>query len=129
MKVLDNGRMKSMIRNTWLAERWRKVNKILTAAGIKHVLLKGMALENTVYGAKGLRQMTDCDILVKKADALKAWLLLQENGFIPDIIKSPLHRKIIADIGKHLPTLRKDDYAVEIHHRLFREADKERKTD
>jgi hypothetical protein len=119
MKILDNGRMQSMIRNIWLLKRWKEVNTILTEAGIKHILLKGMALEYTVYGAKGLRQMTDNDILVKKDEAHKAWLLLQEYGFISDMIKSPFHEKIIAEIGKHLPTLRKDDYPVEIHHRLF----------
>jgi hypothetical protein len=73
--------------------------------------------------------MTDCDILVKKQDALKSWFLLQKYGFIPDIIKSPLHRKIIAEIGKHLPTLRKDDFPIEIHHRLFVEPEKNNKLD
>ena len=107
MQILDNGLMQSIIRNTWLVQRWKEVNKILSESGIKHVLLKGMALEHTVYGAKGLRQMTDNDILVKKADAMKAWLLLQKHGFIPEMIKSPLHRKIITEIGKHMPTLAK----------------------
>jgi NOL1/NOP2/fmu family ribosome biogenesis protein len=127
MKILDNGHMQSVIRNTWLVQRWKEVNKILSDAGIKHILLKGMALEYTVYGAKGLRQMTDNDILVKKEDALKAWLLLQKNGFRSEMIKSSLHRKIITDIGKHLPTLVKDGYAVEIHHRLFAKAEKNEK--
>jgi hypothetical protein len=124
MKQLDNALMQSMIRNTWLAKRWKEVNIILSDANIKHVLLKGMALEHTVYGARGLRQMTDTDILVKRNDALKAWLILQQHGFVPELIKSPLHRKIITDIGKHLPTLLKDGYVVEIHNRLFYEADK-----
>jgi len=129
MNLLDNGRMQSMIRNTWLVQRWKEVNKILCDAGIKHVLLKGMALEHTLYGAMGLRQMTDNDILVKKEDALKAWLLLKEYGFQSGIIKSPLHRKIITEIGKHMPTLIKDGYAVEIHHRLFQETEKNTKLD
>jgi hypothetical protein len=123
-KILDNGRMQSMIRNIWLVKRWKEVNTIMTEAGIKHVILKGLALEHTVYGAKGLRQMTDNDILVKKDDALKAWHLLQKYGFISDMIKSPFHEKIIAEIGKHMPTLRKDDYPVEIHHRIFQGAEK-----
>jgi len=124
MQTLDNGRMKVMLRNTWLVRRWKEINAILTDAGIKHLLLKGMALEHTVYGAKGLRQMTDNDILVRKEDALQAWNLLQEHGFIPETLKSPLYRKIIPDIGKHLPTLVKDGYAVEVHNRLFSETDK-----
>ena len=124
MKVLDNGRMQSMARNTWLAQRWKEVNTILTESGIKHILLKGLALEHTVYGSRGLRQMTDTDILVRKDDVMKAWLLLQEHGFKSDTIKSPLHRKIITETGKHMPTLRKDGFPVDIHHRLFYESEK-----
>lgn len=121
MKLLDNGRMQSMIRNTWLVQRWKEVNKILSEAGIKHILLKGMALEHTIYGAKGLRQMTDNDILVKKDDVMKAWFLLKKHGFESEMIKSPLYRKVIVDIGKHMPALVKEGYQVEIHHRLFDE--------
>lgn len=121
MKMLDNGHMQSIVRNTWLIKRWKEVNTILTEAGIKHVLLKGMALEHTVYGAKGLRQMTDNDILVKKNDVMKTWLLLQKHGFESEMIKSPLYKKVIIDIGKHMPALGKEGYLVEIHHRLFDE--------
>ncbi len=118
-KLLEGGRMQSMIRNTWLTGRWKQVNTILSEAGIKHLLLKGMALEHTVYGSTGLRQMNDVDILVRKDEVMKAWLLLQAHDFKSDMIKSPLHRKILADTGKHMPTLRKDGFPVEIHHRLF----------
>jgi len=119
MAILENGHMQSVIRNTWLTERWKEVNSILTGAGIKHVLLKGMALEHTLYGSRGLRQMNDNDILVKREDSLKAWYLLQQKGFFPALCKSPLHKKIMADIGKHLPCLYKNGYAVEIHHKLY----------
>jgi|WetSurSiteA1Bulk_404760.scaffolds.fasta_scaffold00717_6 hypothetical protein len=119
MAVLDNGRRQSMVRNAWLTERWKEVNTILTNAGIKHVLLKGMALEHTLYEAKGLRQMTDNDILVKREDSFKAWYLLQKKGFISGLIKSPLFKKIIGDIGEHLPPLYNDGYVIEIHHRLY----------
>lgn len=121
MAILENGQRQSMVRNLWLTERWKEVNTILNNAGIKHVLLKGMALEHTLYGSKGLRQMNDNDILVKSDDALKAWTLLQQNGFSAELIKSPLHKKIIIEIGKHLPLLRKEGYAVDIHFRLFYE--------
>ena len=52
--------------------------------------------------------MTDTDILVREEDGMKSWLLLQKNGFTPYNIKSPLHNKILPQIGKHLPTLLKD---------------------
>ncbi len=124
LKLLEGGRMQSIIRNTWLAGRWKEVNTTLSEAGIRHLLLKGMALEHTVYGSAGLRQMNDVDILVKKDEILKAWQLLQAHGFISDMIKSPLHRKIITETGKHMPTLRKDGFPVELHHRLFMSSDR-----
>jgi hypothetical protein len=120
MASLENGYKQSMVRNLWLAERWKEVNKILSDAGIKHVLLKGMALEHTLYGSKGLRQMNDNDILVKRDEAIKAWELLQKNGYLPGISKSAIHRKIMMNIGKHLPSLYKNGYAIEIHHDLFK---------
>lgn len=119
MAILENGYMMSVVRNSWLTERWKEVNTILTSAGIKHVLLKGMALEHTLYGSRGLRQMNDNDILVKREDALPAWNLLKQNGFLQGLVKSPLHTAIRLDIGKHLPSLYKGDYSVEIHHKLF----------
>lgn len=129
MEILDNARMKTMIRNTWLTGKWKEVNAILSEAGIRHLLLKGMALEHTVYNSAGIRQMNDVDILVKKNDILKAWLLLQSYGFKSDMIKSPLHRKIITDTGKHMPTLRKEGFPVELHHRLFMSPDKNKLLD
>lgn len=113
--ILENGLMQSVVRNAWLAERWKGVNAILNNAGIKHILLKGMALEHTIYEAKGLRQMTDNDILIRREEAIRAWDLLQENGFELMLFKSTLHRKIMMDIHKHLPALYRDGYALEIH--------------
>lgn len=119
MTAIDNGYHQSIVRNIWLKERWKEVNEILSKAGLKHILLKGMALEYTHYNASGLRQMSDCDILIRREEALKTWNLLQASGFKTKTIKSPLHNRIISDLGKHLPTLYKEDFAVEIHIRLF----------
>lgn len=119
MAFLENGYMQSVARNTWLTERWKEVNRILNDDGIKHILLKGMALEHTIYGSKGLRQMNDNDILIKPGDSRRAWYLLQQNGFTMEPLKSPLFKKIMFDIGHHLPALYKNGYAVEIHEKLF----------
>ncbi len=117
--VLENGYIKSLTRNTWLTERWKEVNTILCTAGIKHILLKGMALEHTIYGSGGLRQMNDNDILIKREEAIEAWYLLQKNGFTYDILKSPLHLKIMKDLSHHHPALHKEGYSLEIHTNLF----------
>jgi len=119
MTSLENGNMQSMVRNAWLTERWKEVNAILCNAGIKHILLKGMALEHTLYGSRGLRQMTDNDILIKPEETKKAWNLLQQEGFKLDPLKSPLFKKIIFELGQHLPALYKNGYALEIHDNLF----------
>ena len=115
MAALENGWMKSMARNAWLAERWKEVNEILNEAGIKHLLLKGMALEHTIYGSRGLRQMSDNDFLIREEEGLYAWKLLQENGFRMIMAKSPIHKKILPKIHKHLPMLIRDGYPIEIH--------------
>ena len=107
------------VRNIWLAHRWKEVNEIFRQAGIKHLLLKGMVIEYTAFRGEGVRQMTDNDILVKREDALKAWNLLISHQFNPELIKSPLHKPLLLEMGKHLPRLEKDGYAIEIHHRLF----------
>lgn len=121
LTILNNGQQQTLIRNTWLTQKWKEVNRILTEAGIKHVLLKGMALEYTVYGGCGLRQMTDTDMLVKKEDAYAAWVILKEKGFKSPLIKSTLHKGILAEIGNHLPELARDNYIVEVHHTLLKD--------
>lgn len=121
MRTLENSMMQSVARNSWLTEKWKEANIILSEAGIKHIVLKGMALEHTLYDSRGLRQMNDNDILIRRADALRAWYLLQNNGFKPKPLKSPLHKRILPDLGKHLPELYKDGYSLEIHTRLFDE--------
>jgi hypothetical protein len=121
MSFLEKGHLQSVVRNSWLTSRWKEANEILTKAGIKHILLKGMALEHTLYGSRGLRQMNDNDILIKREDALNAWILMKERGFRSKPLKSPLHNKILPDLGKHLPELYKDGYSLEIHTRLFDE--------
>jgi hypothetical protein len=73
--------------------------------------------------------MNDNDILLKREDAIKAWHLLQQEGFTTDLVKSQLFRKIMFDIGHHLPALYKNGYAVEIHDSLFDSVVEESKYD
>lgn len=118
MIALENGLLQSVVRNAWLAGKWKEVNKILNDNGIKHIVLKGMALEHTVYGSKGLRQMNDNDILIRQEDSIRAWNILKNEGYLPEPQKSFLHNKIKFQIGEHLPALYKQGYSVEIHYKL-----------
>jgi hypothetical protein len=119
LAFLEQGYRQNVVRNLWLKEKWKELDSILSAAGIRHVLLKGMALEHTLYGAQGLRQMSDIDILIGPGESLKAWELLQTKGYEMKPLKSPLFNKLLFSMGKHLPALFREDCSIEIHERLF----------
>jgi hypothetical protein len=116
---LRNALMASLSRNTRNIDAMGDVLRKLNSEKIKIVLLKGLALELSVYGNSGLRQMTDVDVLATRKDCLKARKVLMSNGFISLPVKSVFHKLILADTGKHLPTLIKDGFAFELHHELF----------
>jgi hypothetical protein len=111
--------MASLSRNIRNTEAMIEVLKLLNPENIKTVLLKGLALELSVYGNAGLRQMTDVDVLVTRKNCMKAREILMNHGFISLPVKSVFHKPIMADIGKHLPSLIKDGFSFELHHELF----------
>jgi len=117
--ILEGLRFKSIARVSWITEAAARVTALLEREGIKVVLLKGLALEHTVYGSKGLRQMSDADLLVAPADALRARDILIRDGFRSMSLKSPLYRHIILDLGNHLPELHHGGISVDLHYRLF----------
>ena len=63
--------------------------------------------------------MNDNDIYITPEYSKKAWYLLKDKGFVQEPLKSPLFKKIMFDFGRHLPTLYKEGYAIEIHDNLF----------
>lgn len=111
--------MQSMSRNAFYTETMSEVLRLLNKENIKVVLLKGLALELSVYGNSGLRQMSDVDILISREKCIEARELLIKNEYISLPVKSVFHKFIIADTGKHLPSLIKNGTSVEIHHELF----------
>jgi len=111
--------MKSLGRNAFNTEAMGEVLRLLNKENIKTVLLKGFALELAVYGNAGLRQMTDVDILIRREQCMHARKILIDNGYESLPVKSFFHKLIMADIGKHLPSLIKQGTSVEIHHELF----------
>src|SRR5665811_2588753 len=81
--------------------------------------IRDRALEHSVYGSRGLRQMSDADLLVAPEDALRAQKILVKAGFVSRPVKSSLYRHIILDLGNHLPELHRNGISVDLHHRLF----------
>jgi len=115
---------KTLVRVTFISAEATEITKLLEAEGIKMVLLKGLALEYTVYGGRGLRQMNDADVLITPDKAFVAWHLLQREGFIARPLKSPLYKRISMCIGNHLPELHRNGISLDIHHRLFQKQGK-----
>jgi len=123
MAYLANSRMKSLGRNTLLFKGIEQVLELFKQENIKTVLLKGMALDLSVYGNMGLRQMNDIDILVPHERCMEARKILLNKGFQSIPLKSPLYNLILPYYGKHLPELIKGGVSIEIHHELFSVAD------
>jgi hypothetical protein len=117
--LFDGLRLRSIARVAWITETAAEVTRLLESEGIRVVLLKGLALEHTLYGSRGLRQMSDADLLVAPSDALRARDILTGAGFESMPMKSPLYRHIILDIGNHLPELHRGGVSVDLHYRLF----------
>jgi hypothetical protein len=111
--------LKSLTRNTFLYNQLEEISSLAKREKIKLVLLKGMALEKTVYGNKGLRQMYDIDILVRQDQAALLRRILLKNGYESAPFVSSFHEKIMPAFGKHLPEMYKNGIAVELHFKLF----------
>ncbi len=117
--ILEGSRLTSVARVAYITSVAAEVAQTLEKEGIRVVLLKGLALEHQVYGARGLRQMSDADLLVSPRDALRARDILIRAGFVSNSLKSRLYRHIILDIGNHLPELHRGGISVDLHYRLF----------
>lgn len=118
-QLLHNSLLVSLTRNTYLLDKLTEAAATLAGSNIDIELLKGMALELSLYGNCGLRQMNDVDVLIDRDRCIKAWNLLKKSGFTSPPMKSPLYKLIPLYEGKHLPELYQDDLSLEIHHNLF----------
>lgn len=120
---LRSALMISLSRNTFNTEAMGEVLRVLNHEKIKTVILKGLALENSIYGASGLRQMSDIDILISREKCISARDILISKGYVSLPVKSVFHEPVVSYFGKHLPSLLKNGMSVEIHHELFGEKD------
>jgi hypothetical protein len=117
--MLNNGLMLSISRNSFHISVITEILRMLNEENIKPVLLKGMALELSVFGNTGLRQMTDIDFLLDRRNYKRATKIFIENGYVSLPVKSLFHKPIIAYSGKHLPSFLKDGASIDIHLELF----------
>ncbi|MBK1646799.1 hypothetical protein CKO25_19585 [Thiocapsa imhoffii] len=95
------------------------IHRLLTAAGIPCLALKGAFLAFHAYPQPGLRPLRDLDILVPADEALRAFDTLIAGGLVrPPEYQGNAEAKIA--IHKHLPPLRTapGGVTVEVHARL-----------
>lgn len=107
-------------------EELEKLNEIFCANGIKFVVLKGPALQKTVYKRSGVRTFGDFDLLFDTKDIENAHKLLLQCGYcktnkLPGIITNGKSDTIkIAQYTHHLFEYEKVDngfkFYVEMHH-------------
>lgn len=96
-----------------------RIHKLLQAAGIDQLFLKGAYLVPFAYPELGLRPMRDLDVLVPRDRALEAFRTLVSAGYSTDG-ESSAHPEAFLTQMKHLPRLISPDgrVAVEVHTRL-----------
>jgi Uncharacterised nucleotidyltransferase len=68
-------------RNLFLTNELSRILQNFEAAGIEAIPYKGPALAVSAYGSLDLRRFVDLDIMVRKADVLRAKELLMEQGY------------------------------------------------
>jgi hypothetical protein len=74
--------LNNVARNLLLTAELCQILQTFAAAGIEAVPYKGPALAVYAYGNPALRRFVDLDILVRKADTLRAKELLTARGFV-----------------------------------------------
>lgn len=92
-----------------------RVSRVLDAAGVAHLFMKGAYLAQFTYPEPGLRPMRDLDLLVSRDQAMVAFNALLDAG----LERNPKHMGDPAAYlanAKHLPTIRIPGGAsVEVH--------------
>ncbi len=77
---------------------------------------KGLITAQDIYGDISLRAFSDIDILIKKKTALKAWLLLIDNGFEPELNLNPHQIKKYINVEDNISFFNtKNKLSVELH--------------
>jgi len=110
----------NVTRNMCMYEELNRIVKTFHDIGVGVIVLKGMALANTVYSDMGLRPIGDIDLLVKKEDLHHAEKTMTELGYrfhgdMPPEWYRENHQHIsYLHLGKNIP--------VEIHWHIANKA-------
>ena len=105
------------IRNQTLAEELVRVLKLLDAAGVPVITLKGVVLAESLYGDDALRICADLDLLIHPKDLAVSLRLLRAEGYI-DRLCGPFLIRLLASYGKDCLLLREHEkarYSLQVH--------------
>ena len=104
------------LRNMQIYNELCKVLRVIEDEGIPVILLKGVALAQTVYPDMALRPMSDIDLLVKRADLDYVSQILSGLAYVPsskypvDWYEKHHHSVPYRNLHKHI--------IVEVHHNI-----------
>lgn len=117
LKCLRNRFGQNARRNIALTTELLRLLRLLAKHDIRAIPYKGPALAVTVYGDPALRQFGDLDILVEKANALRAKELLAAEGYRLDGPITEAHKDLCPKAGNqhHFHLRREGRLAVELH--------------
>lgn len=103
-------------RNLFLTGELCRILQTFAAAGIEAVPYKGPALAVYAYGKLALRRFVDLDIIVRKADALRAKELLTTRGFVCDTPWTNAQQALLLRTQHNLPLSKEEGrLIVELH--------------
>jgi hypothetical protein len=103
-------------RNLFLTAELCRILQTFEAAGIEAVPYKGPALAVYAYGKLALRRFVDLDILVRKADTLRATELLIAGGFVCNTLWTNAQQTLLLRTQHNLPLSREGGrLVVELH--------------
>jgi hypothetical protein len=103
-------------RNAFLAAELCQILQAFEAEGIEAVPYKGPALAVYAYGSLALRRFVDLDILVRRADVLRAKELLTTRGFACGTPWTTTQQALLLRTQHNLPLSRDEGrLIVELH--------------
>ena len=104
------------VRNRLLTAELTKVLARLAAQGIAAIPYKGPVLARTAYGDVALRRFADLDVLVRRADVLRAVAALRQLGYESRLRLTPAQERAFLDVQCEYPLDRdRGRLTTEIH--------------
>lgn len=103
---------------TYVAFLLRTID-LLEQHDIRVLPFKGPALAQDVYGDAALRVFVDLDLLIRRDDALKAWRILRDNGYQPELnLEDEQKKKYVAAEDDQSFVLADKAINIELHWEL-----------